>query len=99
MRFLMKQYPALKRWLALVGTVAVLGVVVAVSAFQGGGNKEQPTKADKAAPWLMFGGHNSRNMVNTVDRNVPVEWDIKAKGQLKAGQGTILWRADLGSKA
>src|SRR5438552_2627628 len=94
----MKQYPALKRWLALAGTLAVLGVALAVSAFQGG-DKKQPVKGgDKAAPWPMFGGHVSRNMVNTVDRNVPVEWEI-GNAAKKIKSKNILWSADLGSKA
>ena len=92
----MKQYPALKRLLALVITVVVLGVVVAVAAFQGGEKQPPARQGDKAAAWPMFGGHLSRNMVNTVDRNVVLEWEIAQKGK-KAKN--ILWTADLGSKS
>src|SRR5262249_53670037 len=44
--------------------------------------------------WPLFGGTNQRNMVNTIDKNVPTEWSVD-KGQEK----NIKWIADLGSKA
>jgi outer membrane protein assembly factor BamB len=49
----------------------------------------------KAAPRtevLMFGGTPQRNMVNTVDKNIPTEWNVE-DGKRK----NIKWIADLGS--
>src|SRR5262249_2247690 len=39
-----------------------------------------------------FGGTVARNLVNTFDKNVPSNWDIKMKKNVR-------WSADLGSKA
>jgi outer membrane protein assembly factor BamB len=44
--------------------------------------------------WPMFGGTISRNMVNTVDTNIPTDWSVK-KGQQK----NIKWAVQLGSVA
>ena len=40
--------------------------------------------------WPMLGGTPQRNMVNTVERNMPTEWDLKTKKNIK-------WVAALGS--
>ena len=42
------------------------------------------------ANWPMLGGTPGRNMVNTVDKNLPTEWDVKTKKNIK-------WVAALGS--
>lgn len=42
--------------------------------------------------WPMFGGTPGRNMVNTVERNIPIDWCIE-KGKRK----NIKWVAELGS--
>jgi outer membrane protein assembly factor BamB len=44
--------------------------------------------------WPMFGGSPSRNMVNTVDRDVPDDWSAEP-GKEK----NVKWTADLGSSA
>jgi outer membrane protein assembly factor BamB len=51
-------------------------------------------RADKGAneSWDMFGGSLQRNMVNTFEKNVPTEWDVEAKKNIK-------WTAELGSRA
>jgi outer membrane protein assembly factor BamB len=49
-------------------------------------------KIDPSAPWPMFGGANSRNMVNTTAKNVPTTW-IAEEGKLK----NIKWVAQLGN--
>jgi hypothetical protein len=51
-------------------------------------------RADKGAneSWDMFGGSLQRNMVNTFEKNVPTEWDVEAKKNIK-------WTAELGSSA
>jgi outer membrane protein assembly factor BamB len=40
----------------------------------------------------MFGGTPQRNMVNTVERNLPAEWDLKTKKNIK-------WVAEIGSQS
>jgi outer membrane protein assembly factor BamB len=92
----MKNYPALRRWAAALATVTVFAglVIVAVLSGRGAAQKDAPAGAgdDKPKSWPMFGGHHSRNMVNTTDRNVPVAFNpVKDK--------QILWKVDLGSKA
>ena len=44
--------------------------------------------------WPMFGGTPARNMVNLVDKNIPVDWSVE-EGKRK----NIKWDALLGSKA
>src|SRR5690349_15908263 len=92
----MKAYPALRRWAAALATAVVFAGLVAVVAWTGGATSKdaQPREGAKQTAWPMFGGHLSRNMVNTTDRGVPVEFD-PAKDKLK----NIIWKADLGSKA
>src|SRR5438270_13636783 len=96
----MTLYPTLRRRLLALATVAVFAVVVLVNAQSG-----RPQKDDAKAPagdakpgganqWLMWGGSDSRNMVNVVERGVPTEWDVEEKKPK-----TIKWTADLGSKA
>ena len=97
--FPMKEYPALRRWAAMLATVVVFSTLVILAAWSnnGGGKNDEPKKTggDKpSVPGRMFGGHKSRNMVNLMDRNTPVEFDVE-KNKFK----NILWEADLGSKA
>ena len=44
-----------------------------------------------AADWPMWGGDSQRNMVNTVEKNIPSSWDIKTGHNIK-------WTAKLGSQ-
>ena len=44
----------------------------------------------------MFGGTPSRNLVNTVDKNIPTTWTVD--DELKNCKN-VKWFADLGSKA
>jgi outer membrane protein assembly factor BamB len=44
--------------------------------------------------WPMFGGTPSRNMVNTVDKNMPTEWVVE-----EGKQKNIKWVAQLGDKS
>lgn len=90
--------PYLKRWLAAGLTMIVLGVAVYFIPRNG----NQPVflveatpalaQAPKEGDWIMYGGTNSRNMVNLAAKGTPVEWDIDAKKGVK-------WVAALGSKA
>ena len=47
-----------------------------------------------AADWPMYGGTPLRNLVNTVDKNVPTEWSVK-----KGSQKNVKWVAALGDTA
>jgi outer membrane protein assembly factor BamB len=49
-------------------------------------------EAGKGTSWDMFGGTLQRNMVNTFEKNVPTEWDLESKKNIK-------WSAELGSRA
>ena len=51
-------------------------------------------KKDPLSDCPMFGGSPGRNMANTVDRNIPTEWNVQ-EGQRK----NIKWVAKLGSSA
>lgn len=50
----------------------------------------------KTAPttWPMFGGTPQRNMVNTVDKDIPIKWSIE-----EGKQDKIKWVANLGDNA
>ena len=45
----------------------------------------------RAADWPMWGGDSHRNMVNTVEKNIPSSWDIETGRNIK-------WTAKLGSQ-
>lgn len=53
--------------------------------------KDRPV-AEESKSWTVFGGTNSRNMVNLIEKNVPTEWDVAQKTNIK-------WVAKLGSRA
>ncbi len=55
---------------------------------------EPAAKEVKSNPrdWPMYGGDNSRNLVNVHVKNLPSEWDVAKKDNVK-------WVANLGSKA
>ncbi|HLN27789.1 MAG TPA: PQQ-binding-like beta-propeller repeat protein [Gemmataceae bacterium] len=96
----MKSYRTLRRWLAAGISLAVLGVVVALVAHRSGPiETAQKARADEiqakiSHAWALFGGSASRNMVNTLDKNIPFECNVD-KGQEK----NIKWSAQLGSKS
>ena len=88
-----------RRVLAGVITLCLLGLIVAAVAWHGRTSnsnraqaEEQAGKAAVANAWPLFGGTPGRNMVNTVDKNVPTEWDVKSGKNIK-------WSAHLGSRA
>jgi outer membrane protein assembly factor BamB len=96
----MSSYPVLRRLLLFGITVAVFGMILTVAAkplrtLDGTADaRADITKGDIAHAWPLFGGTVQRNMVNTVDRNAPTEWNVE-KGQEK----NVKWSAALGSKA
>ena len=57
----------------------------------------EPGRADglpkTSANWPLFGGSPTRNMVNLVDKNVPVDWSVEEKKEKN-----VKWKASLGSK-
>lgn len=89
-----------RRVLAGVITVSLLGLIVAAVAWQGSrldspqaqAKDEGVKTAALTRTWPLFGGTPGRNMVNTVDKNVPTEWDVKSGKNIK-------WTARLGSRA
>src|SRR4051794_31135483 len=90
----MRAYPALRRWLSALLTLGVFAAALVVGVLSGrSGEQGKAGKPDpKQYPWPLFGGSVSRNMVNTVERGMPVEWDAPQKKNVK-------WVAELGSKA
>ena len=64
---------------------ALLGVVACLIASAGA--------TPVSHSWPMFGGTPQRNLVNTVDKNIPAVWDIK-----EGKQKNIKWVAPLGTK-
>src|SRR6266852_4723274 len=97
----MTSYPALRRWLLVGITAAIFGLIVTVAVkplrsldVADRLRADDSTKAEIAHVWPLFGGSVHRNMVNTLDKNVPTEWNVE-KGQEK----NIKWVAQLGSKA
>jgi outer membrane protein assembly factor BamB len=96
----MKSYPTLRRWLSAVISIAVFAGVIAVVAWPGSSpqtaNRAQAddSQSSMARAWPMFGGSLSRNMVNTVDKNMPTEWSVEP-GKMK----NIKWSAKLGSRS
>jgi outer membrane protein assembly factor BamB len=94
----MTSYPALRRWV-LTACVAVVFVVVVVLAWQKpDGASPAKANANLAAPtpesWPLFGGTVSRNLVNLVDKNIPMTWNLK-----EGAEKNVKWSAALGSKA
>jgi outer membrane protein assembly factor BamB len=95
----MQVYPQLRRCLAGGITALILGIVVMVSLRLGqNGASDEEARAAGQKPathaWPMFGGSFHRNMVNTVETNVPTEWSVE-EGSPK----NIKWSADLGSRS
>ena len=95
----MASSPALRRWFALAGTVAVLAAAVGLRAVNtpGDGTAARAAAAKDAGDghsWPLFGGTVARNLVNTVEVGLPTTWDARADG----GQN-VKWSTELGSKA
>ena len=90
--------PTLRRGVSALVTMGVfavlLGLFVRPVQTRDAAPNSPASKADiaKAESWDMFGGTLQRNMVNTFEKNVPTEWDIEAKKNIK-------WSVELGSRA
>lgn len=87
-----------RRWLAIGGTVAILGVALAVLTVTrpGADAPGRLTAAEKAAArsWPLWGGTVQRNLVNLTETNLARDWS-----SLPGKESNILWSVDLGSKA
>jgi outer membrane protein assembly factor BamB len=85
----------LRRWLSLAATVVVFAGVLVAVALQGPARepRDEPAKSDHRS-WPLFGGSVSRDLVNLVDKDVPIFWDDR-----KGSQKNIKWSVPLGSKA
>ncbi len=94
----MHSYPHLRRGLAAVISVAVLGAVLAVSLWtrRGSDSSEARAAARNGMPrsWPLFGGSLDRNMVNTFEKNVPTDFSVE-----KGSEKNVLWQAALGSRS
>src|SRR5262245_32980728 len=89
--------PTVRRGLSALVTaavfVALLGFFVRpVQTHDPVPTKDAKGESSKSQSWDMFGGTLGRNMVNTFEKNVPTEWDLDSKKNIK-------WSAELGSRA
>lgn len=95
----MASLPNLKRWLALAATVGIFAACMVIARVGGPDKVSAETQNKTFAPVSatldhpMFGGTHFRNMVNTVAKNLPTEWNIEE------GSKDVKWSVDLGSKA
>lgn len=86
---------AIRRWLAVGATGAILAAVIAFV------NRGQPesTSIRADAPkdgrsWPLFGGSVQRNLVNLVEKDMPTSWSITP-----GSEKNVKWSIPLGSKA
>jgi outer membrane protein assembly factor BamB len=97
----MRNYPHLRRWLSAAVTAVILAVVLVVS-FQTARSPESSNQAraaankakKKARNWPLFGGSLERNMVNTVETDMPTDWSVE-----KGSEKNIKWSSALGSRS
>jgi outer membrane protein assembly factor BamB len=68
------------------------GTLVAAADKSDASGSKPLTSLTKGGGWTVFGGTVYRNFVNTVDVNVPDDWNVKAGKNIK-------WSVDLGSLA
>ena len=91
----MNHYPVLRRWIAALAALSIMGVVVAMAAMSKRPAEQAPGVSGpdaKVYPWPLWGGSLSRNLVNLREKNVLTDWDVNKKTH-------ILWSQNLGSKA
>jgi outer membrane protein assembly factor BamB len=96
----MKSSRVLRRWVSLIATCGVFALVLGVVAWQKGqesavaGTARDAAKKDDVHSWPLFGGSVARDLVNLVDKDIPITWDNR-----KASLKNIKWSVPLGSKA
>lgn len=89
--------PHLRRSLALIVTAAILIPVLAVVLWPTKPTDAgDPPKVEAPTPRYipMFGGQLSRNLVNLIDKNVPIEFSVE-----DGNHKNVKYAIDLGSKA
>lgn len=89
----------LRRWLSGIVTVAIFATVLIALYFHTPGGtpdvQADTGKGDAASRnWPLFGGSAARNLVNLVEKDMPIDWSVK-EGEMK----NVKWTATLGSKA
>src|SRR5262245_61597810 len=96
----MNSNPSLRRWWAIGGTLAILGVILTILACNRagtptGGEVNAAEKENAAArAWPLWGGTVQRNLVNLTETNIARDWST-----VKDKEKNVLWSVDLGSKA
>src|SRR5215212_6748911 len=93
---------SLRRWVSVLGTTAVFGLVIGLLWLNrdvpnvSADDKEKKAPAGKpgARSWPLFGGTVQRNLVNLTEKNIPTDWSVKA-----GAEKNIKWSVPLGSKA
>lgn len=91
----MKSFPALRRVLAASISLAVLAIVVVIGTINGNLLTQQEKEGgNKKYPWPLFGGTVQRNLINLVDRNIPIDFSVDPEDQK-----LVKWSASLGSKS
>jgi outer membrane protein assembly factor BamB len=90
----MKSLSNARRLLSLAGTLLVFAAVLAVLALQTPSPKADVAKAETRHDWPLYGGTTARDLVNLVEKNIPITWDVR-----KDQQKNIRWSVPLGSKA
>src|SRR5262245_6739652 len=72
--------------------LAGVGVFVLRPSPQSAHAAAEPSAAAPAEGVAMFGHDPSRNMVNLTEKNIPDDWDVQSKANIK-------WSAKLGSRS
>ena len=88
----MTSYPSLKRWVAAGLTGGVLALVLVAAGLLSRGPATADDPKGGSQNWIMYGGTQARNMVNTTVKGLPAEWNAD-------DMTNVRWAADLGSKA
>jgi outer membrane protein assembly factor BamB len=89
----MNSFPHLRRWLTSAVTILVLAGTLVIAAARKA-DDDKPAREAGTHTWPLYGGSLQRNMVNTVEKDIPAEWSVE-----EGNQKNIKWVAELGSKA
>jgi outer membrane protein assembly factor BamB len=96
----MPSSPHVRRWLPAAATALLLAGGLFVN-LRSARSPEAPGQARAAGKnkktshdWPMFGGSLQRNMVNTVDKDIPTDWSVE-----KGSEKNIKWSVPLGSRS
>lgn len=94
----MTSLPALRRWFSVTATVVVFAAVLGFVAWQGPSGDSSRVNADasrvEGRSWPLWGGSVQRNLVNLVEKDVPIKWSNR-----KGKEQNIKWSVPLGSMA